>query len=133
MPPGGARQCRQDAKDARAVLLDECKTNFQLSVSACIDKDATCVEDCGDARDLCRAPTGAAVEAAFDACKAQRNAAVAQCRADNPGGGTALEECIQTAQANAFACGDAALEAAAPGFAACTSAWVACIEACPAP
>jgi hypothetical protein len=132
-PPGGAEQCKQDAKAALAGLLGDCKSSFQLQVSACIDRDPVCVQACGDERTLCRAPVAAALQAALAACQAQRDAAIAQCEADNPGGGTALEQCVETAQANAFACNDAALAAAAPGFAACTSAWAACIQACPAP
>jgi len=63
--------------------------------------------------------------AAMMACTAQEKAAAAACVQANPGGGSALDRCLTTAQANAFACREAALEAAGPGIAACTRQYVA--------
>ena len=131
-PPEGAVACKNDAQDARDALLQQCKDDFVLSASACIDKDATCVDACDDARDQCRVPAQAALEEAVDACNAQRNAAVAQCQADFPDDQAALAQCIETVEASTFTCRDAALEGAAPGFAVCTQAWAECVQGCPA-
>jgi hypothetical protein len=104
---------------------------FQVTASACLEKDATCVQDCADARVTCGAPTQSTLAAALAACAAQTSAAVAACGAANPGGGASLQQCITVAQANAPVCRDAALQAAAPGFAACVQPYVSCVRACP--
>ena len=103
-----------------------------MTASGCINKDGTCVQGCGDARDACSAPTQSMLAAAMMACTAQEKAAAAACVQANPGGGSALDQCLTTAQANAFACREAALEAAGPGFAACTQQYLGCVKACPA-
>jgi len=47
------------------------------------------------------------------------------------------DPCLQAArgayrqQANAFPCRDAAVQAAGPGFTACTRQYVGCVRACP--
>jgi hypothetical protein len=51
----------------------------------------------------------------------------------NPPDSSALDSCITAAQANAAVCRDAALNAAAPGLAACVQPYVACVRACPPP
>ena len=123
--------CRAAGRSARQAALLACKTTFRVTASGCVNKDVTCVQDCGDGRDACNAPTQATLDAANASCDAQRSAELAACQAANSGGGTALEQCITTVQANAFTCRDAALDAAAPGFGACTATNVGCIRACP--
>jgi hypothetical protein len=133
VPPDGVAVCRQDARDTREAAVDQCQSDFVLSASACIDRDATCVDGCNDTRATCNDPTQAAFQAAYAQCTSTRNAAVAACQAEFPDDQAALEQCIEDAQAAAFTCRDAALEAAQPGLAACTTAWAECIQACPAP
>jgi len=133
VPPDGVAVCRQDAREARAQAVGQCQADFVLSASACIDRDAVCVDGCNGARSDCTAPVGAAFEAAYAQCTATRNAAVAACQAEFAGDQPALEQCIQTAQAAVFGCRDAALAAAQPGLTACTQTWAACVQACPAP
>jgi len=130
-PPEGLAACREEARSVHQAALLECRTTFQVTVSGRVNRDVTCVQGCGDAREVCNAPTRTILDDAIAGCKAQRNADVAACRAANPGGGSALEECIEAAQADAFTCRAAALDAAAPGFGACTAANVGCIRACP--
>jgi hypothetical protein len=130
-PPGGAASCRDDAKAASRAALADCRQVYQVTASACLEKDVTCIQACAEARDACRAPTQAALDAAVRACTQQEEAAAAACAAANPGGGPALQDCLTTAQADAFACRDAALAAAAPGFATCTAQYLGCVGSCP--
>lgn len=130
-PAGGVGTCRSEAKAASRSVLAGCRGAYQVTASACIDKDLTCAVDCVDARETCNAPTQATLDAALATCTAQEQAAVAACVAANPDGGSALEACITTAQATAFDCRDDALEAAAPGFAACAGQYLACVRGCP--
>ena len=131
-PPGGVATCKADAKAAHQADLASCKATYQVTASGCINKDVTCVQGCGDARDACSAPTQSMLAAAIMACTAQEKAAAAACVQANPGGGSALDQCVTTAQANAFACGQTALEAAGPGITACTQQHLGCVKACPA-
>jgi hypothetical protein len=131
MPPGGAGTCTAEAKSDVRSLLAGCRQAYQATVSACIDKDLTCLQSCIDARATCSAPTQAALDAAIASCNSQQAAAVAACQSANPGGGTAFDDCVEAAQANATTCRDAAIQAAAPGFAACGGQYVGCAKACP--
>jgi hypothetical protein len=130
-PPGGGDACRAEGKAARSAALATCKQAFQVTARACFDKDVTCVQGCADARDACGAPTQATLTAALGACVTQETAALAACRAANPGGGPALDDCVTAVQAGAATCRDAALAAAAPGFAACAAQYVGCVRGCP--
>jgi hypothetical protein len=65
------------------------------------------------------------------ACRAARDAAVSACRAAHPDGGEGLDECMRSAQANASACREVALESAAPALAACVTAYAGCVRGCP--
>lgn len=130
-PPGGTGTCRAEGKAAFGAVLASCKQTFQVTVAGCLNKDSTCLQDCGDARDTCNAPAWATLDAALAACTAQEKTDVAACQVANPGGGTAFQQCVTTAQANASACRDAATQAAAPGFAPCTQQYLGCVHACP--
>ncbi len=130
-PPGGTAACRDQGKAARGSVLADCKLTFQVTSSGCINKDVTCVQDCGDARVTCEAPTRSILGAALTACTADEGVAVAACRVANSAGSAALDSCITAAQANAAVCRDAAADAAAPGLAACVQPYVACVRACP--
>jgi hypothetical protein len=132
-PPRGETLCLDEANLKRREALRTCRRDFQVSGSACIDKDDACVQPCRDERDGCEAPIDAELGRAVGACLQQRNATIVACRAANPVGSTALATCEETADAAAFTCRLAARDAAAPGLAACSDAFVACIRACPAP
>src|SRR5262249_46588874 len=111
--------------------LASCKQTFQVSVSAYINKDLTCFQGCGDAREACAAPTQSMLAAAVAACTTKERMDVAACQTANPGGGTALDQCITAAKANAFACRDAAVNAASRTLQACAVRYVGCVRACP--
>jgi hypothetical protein len=132
-PPGGSGACKQEGRSAVGAVLADCKLTFQTTSSGCVNKDVTCVQGCADARTACEAPTRAALDAAIAACRAAGSAAVAACLAANPAGSSALQQCITGAQADAYVCLDAALDAAAPGLAACVQPYVSCVAACPPP
>lgn len=132
-PPGGIGACRAEGRAAVEEALGLCKTTRKVTVSACLNKDLTCLQDCGDAQETCTAPTRASLDGALATCQAERDAAVAACQAENPGGGASLEDCIETAQADALACRDTALDASQAGFASCTTSYAGCVRGCPAP
>ncbi len=52
---------RAEAKAAVKAALSSCKQTFRVTASACIDKDDTCAQACGEAREACGAPTQAAL------------------------------------------------------------------------
>ena len=130
-PLGGVDACKTEAKTATQSVLSGCRLTYQVTASACIDKDLTCTQGCVDAREACTAPTQATLDAAIQSCLTQEAAAIAACQAVNPGGGTAFQQCVTTAQASAATCRDAALMAAAPGVAACIPPYVSCVRGCP--
>jgi hypothetical protein len=132
-PPGGSGACRAQGRAEFRSVLANCKLTFQVTSSGCINRDVTCVQDCGDARATCEAPTQAALQAALATCAATSAAAIAACQATNPVGTPLFQQCVTDAQATAAECGDAALAAAAPGLAACVEPFVSCVHACPPP
>jgi hypothetical protein len=131
-PPGGSGACKAQGRTAFRSVLADCTLTFRATSRGCINRDVTCVQDCGDARLACQAPTEATLQAALATCATTSAAAISACHAANPGG-AGLQKCITAAQANAAACGDAAVQAAAPGLAACVEPFVSCVHACPRP
>jgi hypothetical protein len=130
-PPGGSDSCRAEARDTLDAARASCRTTFRVTKGGCLGKDITCVQDCVAAQDTCEAAPQASLDDAIAGCNAERNAGLAACRTANPDGGQALEDCEDAVWASAFACREAAVQAAAPGFAACTDAYIACVRACP--
>jgi hypothetical protein len=130
-PPGGPDSCKAEGKAALTAALASCKQTFQVTAIACFNKDVTCVQSCADDRAACTAPTSAMLDAALAACRMQEAEALASCQMANPGGGAALQQCITNAQADAFACREAALNASTPGFEACLPAYIGCVRSCP--
>ena len=131
-PPGGSGVCKAQGKTAFRSVLADCTLTFRVTSQGCINRDIRCVQDCGNARLACQAPTQATLEAALATCATTRASAISACHAANPGG-AALQQCITAAQADAADCGDAAVQAAAPGLAACVEPFVGCVHACPPP
>jgi hypothetical protein len=129
-PPGGSGVCKAQGKTAFRSVLADCTLTFRVTSQGCINRDITCVQDCGDARLACQAPTQATLQAALATCATTSAADISACHAANPGG-AGLQQCITAAQANAATCGDAAVQAAAPGLAACVEPFVSCVHACP--
>jgi hypothetical protein len=130
-PPGGVGPCRADGRSAFKSVLAGCRRAYQVTASACINRDLTCTQQCIGARETCSAPTQATLTAALVSCVAEGSAAVTACSAANPGGGPPLQQCIMTAQASAFTCRDAALQASMAGFEACATQYAKCVYACP--
>jgi hypothetical protein len=127
-PPLGAAVCLDEARAARKAALRSCRQAFQVTASACVDKDATCAQACAATRQTCAAPIEASLAAAVGACVEAHAVAVAACRA----GGVDVASCEEQAGATAFSCRLAARDAAAPGLAACGNTYVACVRGCPA-
>ena len=130
-PPDGAGACKASAKAASRAVLADCKQVLQVNSAACFNKEASCVQDCGTARGTCNGPTQAVLAQALAVCATQVQAAVNACVVANPGGGSALDACVQAAQADGTACADDAAAAAAPGIAACVPPYVGCVRSCP--
>ncbi len=131
-PPLGSDVCLDEAALSRREALADCRRTFQVSASACVDKDDACVQPCRESRDVCEAPIDSAFAAAVSSCLQVRDAALAACAAENPAGSAALASCEDAAGAAAFSCRLAARDAAAPGLRACSDQYVACVRACPA-
>jgi hypothetical protein len=130
-PPLGFRICKARARTAFRAEFASCTGQFDVARAGCLFKDYTCVQGCGDADDACTAPVAAAFTAAVGSCVAQRAAAAATCRATYPAGGTPLDQCVSTAETDAFVCRVAARDAARPGLKACVRRSLGCIRACP--
>jgi hypothetical protein len=131
MPPEGVSRCRADAKAALQALLSGCGLTYRVTASGCIAKDVTCVQGCSDARDACTVPVQASRDTALGACRAEEASGLASCGAANPGGGASFDQCVGAVRAGAFTCRDGALDAVAPGLAACAAEYVGCVRACP--
>jgi hypothetical protein len=130
-PPGGPQSCRAEARGAFDAARAACRTTFRVTTGACLNRDITCVQDCVAAFDACDAAASGVLDAAIATCSAERDTELAACQAANPEGGPALEACEDTVRATAFACREAALQAAAPGFASCVEAYAGCLRTCP--
>ena len=129
-PPPGSRECLAQALQASNAAVATCNQVAAADKSACLAKDAACVQSCGDLRTACAQPLQTAIDAAIESCEATRRTAVATCVATTPPG-PERDACIETADSTAFVCRDDAREAQAPGLAACTKAYVGCVRACP--
>lgn len=127
-PPDGVTACRDAARSSTRGLLTACKRTLQASMTGCLDKELQCGLDCVDARDGCLAPTQAALATALAACTATQEVALQQCASD---GGPEQASCITAARADAYACGDAALQASIPGVEGCVPPYVQCVKRCP--
>jgi hypothetical protein len=130
-PPRGSRLCQLGARRARAMAVAACNQTANADKSACRNKDAACAESCRDARTECDAPARSALAAAIAACEGERRAAAAACQAANPVGSPLLDQCLESADTDAFICRDTATKAQAPAFAACVQQYVGCVRACP--
>lgn len=130
-PLEGVQECTAEAKTGLDAARDACRTAFHTTTAGCLNRDITCVQECVAVLDGCAAAARAIVDDAFATCAAERNAGLAACRAANPDGGQALEDCETAVTADAFACREAALEAAAPSFEACGTSYEGCVLACP--
>lgn len=131
VPPGGPAACRAQARGEFREARAGCRTSFRVTTGGCLGRDIPCVAECVDRRDACDAAVRSSLDPAIAACKAERNAGLAACRASNPDDPQVLGACEDTVRANAFACREEALAAAAPGFGACTTSYVSCVRACP--
>jgi hypothetical protein len=128
VPPLGSRACKAEERQTLEASRAECNTTFLATSRACVNRDGACIQDCAATRQACNAPTQATLDAARAACRTQEAAAIAACQA---AGGSGLQQCITTAQSDAFTCRDTAVDAATPGFAACTQQHLGCVAACP--
>jgi hypothetical protein len=126
-PSSGDEACRAAGRAAFRDVVARCRTVHKATASACINKDVACVLACDEERSDCNAPTRTALDAAIATCSTQRAADLAACA-----GTPDHQACVDTAQANALACREAALTVSEPGFAACAAQYVSCLRTCPA-
>ena len=126
------RQCRRDAKVAHKSCKATCRESLQFQKDVCRNRDHDCVEQCRTERDACRDPVEIDLETRVAQCRADRDAAVQNCRALFADGTVEQDQCIDNAQVAAFQCRDAAEEAVRPGFATCGDGFRTCAQACPA-
>jgi hypothetical protein len=133
LDPVNVKQCRLDAKAAKTAAKAVCREDFQLAKDTCKNRDHDCVELCRVTRHACATPVLDALEGAKDACRATRDAAVADCRSQFADGTPELDACIDLAQVVAFRCRDDARELAWPDLEACRQGFRTCAQACPAP
>lgn len=131
--PGGARECRNEARLEFAAAREICQVEKRIAVDACRHLDHACVEQCRDDRDACREPIDATLEAAIDVCRSTRDEAVAVCRATTADDSPERDACVDAAQLANFQCRDTAREAARPSFAVCRAEFPLCVQACPPP
>src|SRR5262249_35590145 len=103
-PPEGIQACKEEGRAALQSAVHRCRLAFQTTAAACFDKDVSCLQSCMDARDVCGAPTQAALAAAIATCLSQEAAALVSCQMANPGGGSALDQCNMNVRASAFTC-----------------------------
>lgn len=129
-PPPGSRACLAQAVQANNQAVATCNQVAAADKSACLAKDAACVQSCRDLRTACTTPLQNAIDAAVESCEAARRTAVATCEATTPPG-PERDACIEAADSAAFVCRDEAREAQAPGLAECTKTYVGCVRACP--
>jgi len=125
------RQCRRDAKAAHKSCKATCRESLQFQKDVCRNRDHDCVEQCRTERDVCREPVETDLETRVAQCRADRDAAVQNCRALFADGTAEQDQCIDNAQVAAFQCRDAAVEAVRPGFATCGEGFRTCAQACP--
>jgi hypothetical protein len=91
------------------------------------------VEACRSARDECRRPFVAALEAAVAECAGERDAAILACTTLHERRTPARDRCIDAAQTDAFRCRDAARELLKPDLRDCRQAFRECADGCPPP
>ena len=123
-----ADACLDEAKTAASECKADCKDGYKLAKDTCSNRDHVCVESCRSDRQICLQPTLTQLQAAVAGCNGPRDAAIAICRANNPDGSTALDDCIDQVQVVAFVCRKTAHKAAKPGIAACRSTFKACVK-----
>ena len=123
--------CRRAAQNAYLNCQSDCRTTFNVERGVCAGKSPTCVAACGVIRESCVTTVDGQLSAAITACDATRAQEVAQCKVLYPAGSSALAQCIENAQAQAFLCRDAAREQAQPQFHACEQSFMSCAQACP--
>jgi len=129
-PPAGSRLCLAQALQANEQAVATCNQVANADTSACLAKDAACVQTCRDARTACITPLQNAIDAAIESCEATRRAAVATCEDATPPG-PQRDACIQSADSAAFVCRDGVRESQAPGLAQCTTTYIGCVRSCP--
>jgi hypothetical protein len=123
--------CRRAAQSAYLSCQGDCRTTFNVERGVCAGKSPVCVAACGVTRESCVTTVEDQLTAAIAACDATRDQEVAQCKVLYPPGSSALAQCIENAQAQAFLCRDAAREQAQPQSHACEQSFVSCVQACP--
>jgi hypothetical protein len=135
-PPGAGpvddpKACKAAAKTTYGACQAQCKDDFQTEKDACHGKSHACVDGCRVTRDNCKQPVQDQEDAAMAACQASKQTAIQNCNSIFPPG-TDRDNCIFNAKVNAFLCREDAREAAAAGFQPCRSAFMSCVQGCPA-
>lgn len=131
---GAARAGNPCVGDAREQFTDDyaqCKEDYQVAKDNCVNKDHACVEACRAGREQCVIASGLPDD--LEQCRTDLYAAKQTCRSNNPPDSSALDQCIDAAQVDAFVCRQDARRTAKPAIRACRTGFRACVQACPAP
>jgi hypothetical protein len=126
-------QCVQDARDDFRECLSTCRETFQVTKDLCRDVSHDCAEGCRQQFTDCIGPSLADLETCKEDCDSDRDQAVAECRTQYSGNPSALDDCIDTAQVQAFMCRDQCREQTQirAQLRQCRQQFRSCIGACP--
>jgi hypothetical protein len=112
------KECKQTCAAIHADARDECQL-----------KDPECIRACLAGREDCRDATGLASD--VQVCHADREAAVAQCRAAFAADTPERDTCVDAAQLTSFVCRDDAREANRAELRLCGTGFRGCRRECP--
>ena len=126
---GPIGQCIKAAAGDYKVCKGNCKEDFQTAKDACINKDHDCVEACRDGRADCRDATG--FDAAIEACNADMETKIANCKAIFDPDTIERDQCIDNAQVDGFVCRLGVRTEKKPLLDACRKGFKSCVQACP--
>ena len=126
-------QCVQDAQDDFKDCLATCRETFQVIKDLCRNVDHDCAEACRQQFTDCIGPSLADLETCKDACDSERDQAVADCREHHSGDPSALDDCIDAVQVQAFMCRDQCREQTQirAQLRQCRQEFRSCIGGCP--
>jgi hypothetical protein len=125
--------CVAGAKTVKIECVNACVEEFQVDKDSCRNVNHEDAELCRATYDLCVDPYLDQLANCKVDCQSDLAIAKDNCRIALPGGGQALDSCIDQAQVEAFKCRDDCREAVHPTLTTCRLAFKACIRACPPP
>lgn len=127
-------QCVQDAWDDFKECVSTCRETFQVIKDLCRNISHDCAEQCRQSLMGCIGSHLEELGACKEDCEDARDQAVLQCRQQYQGNPPAMDDCIDTAQVQAFMCRDQCREQSQIRLhlRQCRQDFRSCIQACPA-